>query len=335
MLKKISKYFLKRKKKYNWNFFKTNKKIKKYKKKKKGTFSKKKKKLERNKNTLQLKIDFKGRNLKKLIFILSILLLILIVLVIKWPFFKVKNINIIRLDENINLRLIERKIDEYKWKILFNVNKDEIKNLITETEQNIKDIDIVKIPPSTINIRLSSYEIIFKTNFNSNNYLITQNWVFVPKNVTSNDISKITIKDTDIQNYPNYRKVLESENLKTIKYLENKLKDNIVNLKIEDIIYYKISKEVHFIINNKTRIIFDLEETDFWNSDEKLKQIFVFSKEKIDITKPWIIYIDNRVESKIFYCPETEIKTCINNINYIYDEKIDSSYYTKKVLENN
>jgi hypothetical protein len=89
-----------------------------------------------------------------------------------------------------------------------------------------------------------------------------------------------------LQNYPNYRKILKTENLSKIKYLENKLKDNIVNLKIEDMIYYKIAKEIHFIINHKARIIFDLEELEGWGKEEKLKQILVFNKEKIDIIKP-------------------------------------------------
>jgi hypothetical protein len=106
------------------------------------------------------------------------------------------------------------------------------------------------------------------------------------------------------------------------------LKDNIVNLVINNIIYYKTSREVHFIINNKTRIIFNIE----WDLEEKLKQIFVFSKEKINITKPGIIYIDNRVKSKIFYCPETEIKQCIENLNYIYNEKLKLSDYNTKTI---
>jgi hypothetical protein len=44
-----------------------------------------------------------------------------------------------------------------------------------------------------------------------------------------------------------------------IKYLEEKLKENIVNLVINDIIYYKTSREAHFIVNNNTRILFNLK----------------------------------------------------------------------------
>lgn len=337
MLKKIHKYLLKITKislvpfkgirNYYCRIFKTNKKITEYRNRNKKINVINKNSRERNKFNLQLKINFKWSKFKKLIFIIFIIILITIVFLIKWPFFKVENINIIKLDENVNIRLIERKLSYLKWKLLFRVKKEEIEDIIKETEQNIKDISILKIPTSTINIRLSSYEPIFRTNLNWNKYLITENWVFLPTKKENTEKTKITIRGLNLHNYPNYRKILKTENLNEIKYLENKLKDNIVNLKIEDIIYYKIAKEVHFIINNKTRVIFDLEELKWWEIEEKLKQILVFNKEKINITKPWIIYIDNRIKSKIFYCPDTEVDQCIKNINYIYDEKLEKSYY--------
>jgi hypothetical protein len=78
--------------------------------------------------------------------------------------------------------------------------------------------------------------------------------------------------------------------------------------------------EVHFIINNNSRIIFDLTK----NIDVKLTQLFVFNKEKINITKNKFIYLDNRIVGKIYYCPITEKKQCIYNLNYIYNENISN-----------
>jgi hypothetical protein len=47
----------------------------------------------------------------------------------------------------------------------------------------------------------------------------------------------------------------------------------------------------------------------------------------MNITKPGIIYVDNRIQSKIFFCPIIEIKQCIKNLNYIYDENLKLSDY--------
>ncbi len=332
MLDKIHKYLLKIKifrtlDLYYKKIFKQNKKIQEYKKRKQNTENQEQKIRKRNKFNLQLKINFEWHKFKKVIFVILFLLIVLIIILIKWPFFKIKNINIIRLDENVNSRLIEKKLAPIKNTLLFSIEKEEIEKIIKKTQQNIKEVDITKTPPSSINIRLSSYEPIFKTQLKTNKYLITQNWVFLPTKKKNENKTEIKIKDLEIQNYPNYKKILKPENLYKIRYLEEKIKDNIVNLKIESIIYYKTAREIHFIINNKTRVIFDIEIQKEWKLDDKLKQIFVFNKEKVNIIKPWIIYIDNRIKSKILYCTKNKLNLCLETINYIYWEKLKTSDY--------
>ncbi len=317
MLKKIFRHLSKIK---NYTrFFRKNRKIKQY----KDSLSKQKKKAKRNKYSIQLKIDFKIEKLKRILFVLFILFIVIIGVIIKWPFLKIKEINIIRLDENINIRLIEKRLDELKWQFLFSVKPNYIEDIIKETQQNIKSVSISKIPPHKITIRLSSYDTIFSTNVVWKEYLISQNWVFLPNRLKISKFPKIEIKGLELQNYPNYKKILKSDDLYKLVYLRENLEKNIANLKIQKSIYYKVFKEIHFVINNKTRLIFDLE----WNLDEKLKQIFVFNRERINITKGWIIYIDNRVNWKIYYCDKEELPNCIENINYIYDEDIKSSDY--------
>lgn len=308
MIKKIVKFWK--------NLFKskTKRKIDEFKKN-----NKKDKENNRNKYNFQLKINFKSKKLKKISAFLLLILLLLLILFFKWPLFKVNEVNIIKLDQYVNSKLIEKQLNKIKWQLLFKIKSDEIKSNIKNIEQNIKNIDIDKVFPSKINIRLTSYVPIFKTSFNDNNYLITENWVFIPTRNKNEKIKTLTIRNLELQNYPNYRKILKEKILQNIVYIKNELEENIVNIKIDDIIYYKISNEVHYLINNKTRLIFDLEQ----DIDKKLEQIFVFNKEKINIIKPWIIYIDNRVESKVFYCPDTETQQCIENLNYIYEEKLN------------
>ena len=326
MIEKIHEYSL-RVKKFFTNIFKknNNRKIDEYKKinkKKKNN----KKEIKRNKYNLQLNLKLNSRQTKKIIISIIILLIIIVLVLIKWPFFKLENINIIKLDQNVNTYLVEKQLSNFKTQLLFSIKNDNITNIIKNSQQNISNIKITKKLPNTINIRLSSFPVIFKTIFNWSNYLITTNWVLIPTKNKNDSFQNLTIKNLEFQNYPNYKKILKENNLQKISYFEKQLKENIINLKIYDIIYYKTEKEVHFIINNKTRLIFELE----WNNQEQLKQLFVFNKEKLDITKPWIIYIDNRIKAKILYCLNSELNNCIKSINYIYNEKLKNSDYEEK-----
>lgn len=326
MIEKINKYISKSKNTLKV-FFKKNKKkktIDKYKilkKKKKKIIEDKERK--RKKHNYQLNLNLNSKYIKNIFIWVFLIILIIIVLIIKWPFFKIENINIIKLDENVNIALIEKKLNKIKWKILFNIDNKNIENIIRNTEQNIKDISITKILPKTLKITLSSYKSVLKTTLNWNKYIITENWSFVPTKKKNEDLTEIVIRNLELQNYPNYKKILDENILKKIEYIENKLNDNILNIKINNIIYFKKEREIHFIINNKNRIIFDIE----WNIDENLEQLFVFNKEKKEITKDWIIYIDNRIKGKVFYCEKTEISNCLKNLNYIYNENLKTSDY--------
>jgi hypothetical protein len=61
--------------------------------------------------------------------------------------------------------------------------------------------------------------------------------------------------------------------------------------------------------------IFSLEE----NIDKQLKKIIVYSKEKDKLLK--YVYIDLRVEDKIFLCPYTKEYQCLKNYRRIYKKK--------------
>lgn len=331
MIEKIKKYFFRVKHYFQtFSIWKKQKTIDKYKKlQKELQKSAQLKENKRQKYNIQLNLNLHSKYIKKIFIWVFFLIIIIIIIIFKWPFLKIQKINVIKLNENVNVALIEKNLDFLKWEVLFNINSTNIEDTIKNIEQNIENVDITKIFPNTLRIKLSSFEAIYKTTFNWNKYLITKNWVFIPTKNKNDQYTDIIIKNLELENYPNYKKILDIDNLEKINYLETKLKDNILNIKLENIYYYKTEREIHFIINNKTRLIFDLE----WNIDENLKQLFVFNKEKVDITKPWIIYIDNRIQSKILYCEEVEINTCLQNLNYIYDEKLKISDYKTKIIK--
>ena len=285
-----------------------------------------KKEVKRNKYNIQLNLKLKNKQTKNLIIFPIVFILIIILIIVKWTYFKIKNINVVSPDWISNTYILEKKLNYLQNKLIFKIDKQKIKNIISDIEQNIIKIEVDKKFPNSLNIRVLSSPVIFKTILKGKNYLITTNWVLIPNKSKKIDNLEIDIKNFELENYPDFKKILNKEDLHKILYLQNNLTENIVNLEIEKIIYYKTEKEVHFIINNKTRLIFDL----FWDIKTGLKQLFVFNKEKINIIKPWIIYLDNRIKAKTLYCPTTEIIKCLRNINYIYWEKLKVSDYKNK-----
>lgn len=307
------------------NTLKKNRKIDEYKKRKKEKGNKKKE-IKRSRYSIQLNMNLRWKQNKNILIFFVVFLLIVILIITKWPYFKIKKINIISPDWISNTYIIDKTLQKLQNSLIFKVNKTEIQNTIKNIEQNIDSVIIEKDFPDTLNIRVISSPIILKTNINWKQFVITKNWVLIPNNNKKSEILEISLKNFELQNYPNYKKILKEINLQKIIYIRKQLKDNITNIKIEDIIYYKTEKEIHFIINNKTRLIFNLES----NNKDELKQLFVFNKEKINITKPWIVYIDNRIKAKILYCPSSELNSCIKSINYIYNENYKNSDYEEK-----
>jgi hypothetical protein len=154
---------------------------------------------------------------------------------------------------------------------------------------------------------------------NNKNYSITKNWVFIPTKSASWSLQKINIFLNKNPRYPEYKQILEEKNLKKINYLFEKIKQNLLEINITEINYYKTEKEIHYKTNNNTLFIFDLN----WNLEQQFEKLAVFNKEKNLLIKSWIIYIDLRVKEKIFYCNiETEY-SCYQNLKRIYPQKLE------------
>ena len=52
--------------------------------------------------------------------------------------------------------------------------------------------------------------------------------------------------------------------------------------------------------------------------DSSIKQLTVFDKEEVQIASSGLVYIDNRIASKIFICRKENQQTCLQNIERIY-----------------
>ena len=234
-----------------------------------------------------------------------------------WPYFKIKNINIIKEDEITNINIAYKWIDYLRWKSIFSIDKKDILEKLTSYQQNIKYIEVKTILPNTLKITIRSYNWIFNTNtdWNSKNYIIVENWTLIPSTVNKElkTIKIINNTNENINNFLDYRKIYEEKYIKNIEYLVNKLEENIIDLKILDLNYYIIERELHIKIQNNL-LIYSLNNY----LDEQIEKTVIFNKEHHKLKNEWIYYTDLRIPFKIFYCPTDEEYKCIQNIKSLY-----------------
>ncbi len=234
--------------------------------------------------------------------------------VVYGPFFKVKTIEIIRKDDITDINIAYKSLEDYRDKLIFWINSQEIAEQLKIYQKNISDVTIKKVFPNTLNITVWSYKWVFSTVINEKNYIITSNGVLVPWNGGSDvQIMKFTSPYANMNGIIDYKQVFSAKYIWEIVEVLHKIKYNLLSYQVKSLYYFPKEREVHIDMEN-TKLIFDLDG----DIEEQIKKIVIFSKQTQDLKKPWILYIDLRVKNKIFFCTlETEFD-CRRNLNYFY-----------------
>lgn len=249
------------------------------------------------------------------LFILLILLASTL-FVVFWPLFKIKFIEIIKKDNITNMDISYKSVEDYRWASIWTTDKKEILKNLQNYQQNISDIKLDIVLPNTLKIIINSYKWVFNTTINWKTYIITENWALIPASY-STDLKELIVKnDLNKSKFLDYKQVLEWEYIKKIYWTKEFMKENFINIKIEKLIYYEIEREIHVVTDKNTTIIFDLDS----DIKKQIEKLAIFHKEQMDITKNPIIYIDLRINNKIFYCTEEEKYQCDINLKSIYWE---------------
>ncbi len=248
-------------------------------------------------------------------FILFILI-ISIIFVWFWPVFKITNINIIKKDSTTNMDISYKSVDDFRWISIWTVDKNSILKNLQNYQQNIANIKLDIVLPNSLNIIIDSYKWVFNTNINWKTYIITENWSLIPSSY-STELKELVVKnDFDKNVFLDYKKILDGEYIKKIYSTYDFMKNNFISIKINKIVYYEVEREIHMTTDKNTILIFDLDG-EIKNQIEKLA---IFNKELLDINKIPLIYIDLRINNKIFYCTEAEKIQCNINLKSIYWE---------------
>jgi len=229
-------------------------------------------------------------------------------------YFSVKNIDIIRQDNIINIDLSYKSIENIRYKPILFVDKESIKKSLITHQPNIKEIYIRKILPDNIKIILTSYNSNFIFENDNKFYEITDNWVVIPSKQKENLI-KLDIKSLSNIWIIDYKKIFNQNHILKIRNIIELLKEKNSFIEIKSLVFYKKEAELHIINQNWTIIIFDLNK-DILVQIEKLN---IFYKQYVNKIKYWIIYLDLRINEKIIYCSKENEFQCKQNLKSIYE----------------
>ncbi len=260
-----------------------------------------------------LNFNFNTNILKYLYIWVFVILILWIAAALFSPLLNIKNINIIRTDDITNMNIAYKSVNNFRWKHLLFVDTTKIEDSIRNYQKNIKDIKINTKLFNSIDITIWSYPALFKTNVNGKTYLITENGIFIPwDDETLKEIN--IISNENFSSMPDYKEILNANYVKSIQKLHESLKDNLIVIWIKDIDYYVKEREAIITINNDSKIIFDLD----WDIMNQIKNLIIFNKEHLDISKNSVVYIDLRIKNKIYFCPMSEEFQCKINLKKIY-----------------
>lgn len=298
--KYINNFLLKRNIKRNWiKLFKQDTVRKKFKRK--------------NKN-FKINIKINKTYIFSLLIIISISLIYFLFI---WQTFKIVSIEITRKDNISNINIAYNSLESIRNKYLFSIDEDFIIDKLEKYQNNLQFIKINKKFPDKIKIEIWSYKPLFNTVVNNNNYIITSNWTLVPSQHSENLINLQLIWEIQEEKsftIPDYKKIIKETNINKIISIYKKITENLIWIKINYISYYQIEREVHFSINNNLLLIFDLTQ----DLKKQVKNFIVFNTNNLKLIKDNIIYIDLRIDNKIFYCEKDNEYKCNLNINSIY-----------------
>lgn len=278
----------------------------------------------KKRKSIHINIDFEyylkffKKNYIPYYFIISIIIILVIIVVLFWPIFNIKYIEIIKKDNITNMNIAYKSVEDLRWEKIFNVHEVDIFSKLKNYQDNIKSVDMKIILPNTLKIEVESYKEIFNISLNNNNYILVENGTIIPSNHSKNLKFLNIIKKIDKNKFIEYKQIFNPFFIEKINNITSKLEENVLNIKIKELDYYEVERELHVKIENDTIIIFSLDDDlDYMSQIEKL---VIFNKEYSSIIDSKIYYIDLRIKNKIFYCNSDMSYQCNENIKSIYNK---------------
>lgn len=227
-------------------------------------------------------------------------------------YFLVTTLKVEKQDNNSSIEIAYWVLDPYIGKNIFILDVSELKKELFESQENLGKITITKQFPKTLRVNLSSYKELYNTIIKDKWYLMLANGSVVPW--TSEELLQIYLKYDTFPLFYEYKSIVPARELASIYALEQQMKANFLGSKLQKVNYYVAAKEVHFILETGATLIFDV----IGDPAYQIEKLAVFHAENMEITSSTLIYVDLRIQNKLYFCDaETEFD-CYNNLNFLY-----------------
>jgi hypothetical protein len=230
-----------------------------------------------------------------LVVVLFICMAIFIAFALFSPYFGLKKISFVRDNPLLNLEKIEDSLQDYYDKNLLFLSHDEIESLLQTEFPEIRTVEIQEIWPSEIELKITMSPP-FTNIFNEE----TANfWVLSDDGVILESNAKEALPIIQIFQYTKpiqvSQKFLDREDLHSIFSVRDFVQQNL-DLQIQEIHLYFVSREVHLITEQGTALWLDLGQ-DMQSQIQKLK----LADEKIGLYSEAFEHIDLRIPDQVFY----------------------------------
>jgi len=244
-----------------------------------------------------------------------------VILCVSWIFFilfssytSISKINIYREWALIDINRAYTIVDYLRGKSIMSINNTEIAQRLQKSQSAISEIKINKDFPNTINISLSSYEVLFQTK----NHFILENGSVVPKeNQKSPETVSLSISQ-DISEYVDFQRKMNPKYLRAIQVIIDEAQKNILWFEISQIYYFIRERELLIKDSLGTIYIFDLEQS----VETQIKKLAIYNQESENNSTKSQVYIDVRISEKLFLCSRATEDICKNNLEQIYETSI-------------
>lgn len=266
----------------------------------------------------KLEFDNEPQNYKKIhlyyLWIWAFLIVSTVYVMVFSHYFSIKTIDIIRQDENINIELAYKSIDNFRYQPILLTDKADISRNLFSHQPNIKEVVIKKILPNNLKILIASHENMYQFAFENKTYIITKNGTLIPKK----EDSKLPLLEVKwVENFwiIDYKKYFDEAIITNIGIISAELAKKTSPIKASNLTYYKKEKELHVTDENGIIVLFDLGK-DILQQTQKLNVFFKEYKSKI---KQNPVYIDLRINERILFCARENEYQCKLNLKSIYE----------------
>ncbi len=168
-------------------------------------------------------------------------------------------------DDFSDINIAYKAIEDIYGKSLWFTTTSEITNAIQSLEKNIGKVDVQRLYPNGLKIVIESYPPVFTVHFRGldRKFLLSQNGILIPVHIKRDDLPPMNIYSTDLieSAFLDYKEAISALRMKRIIGLTNAFKEQFPKVTITSLSYYKTENEIHFFLENGTRIIFLLDDT--------------------------------------------------------------------------